>query len=1517
MDLGPWAEDDLVYQSFPTTFIPVSDALSMKLHPHQVEGLNWLYMRETDPPGGFTTRGGILADDMGLGKTLTVLSLVVLDVLEKRINDRKQTYADIPKLSNTADDSVMSTLRATVIRKQTRCRTISNLLANKLPSIHATLIVVPKGVINHWAAEISRFGIGRQRLKLYVSHPSFDPRQKPPPDGADVTSWSVGLTPSEAMKRCDICIISYSVARIQYEKLKEWLLELTTKLFIERVDKKAEGGTSDDDSSGSPTKIPSTLTSDQLATMLKEGETEWPTLSFEWRRVVLDEAHNIKNKKTEQTKAMNSIQSQNRWGLTGTPIQNEIEDLASLIRFVGLGRTKAQEVGWRGLILRRKKNEVMSGEIAEKKIHEIRLKLSDDEKQFYQTLERDSIFEAGKFLHLTLPGGNRPGAHRLNLLDLILRLQQASIHPALVVLTMVRKGHKLYVFPEVLGTVLTEWRTDKTLMFEECKSPPPATWMYQYGITLNHPDAKRGDLCVPIKQTTKKASSAPKSKAKAQAKNKSMKEDPKSDSVYLDWDKVDGIDSPPSEIEQKAEPADFTQFEHDLMRNCGLTIPQNSTDSNEKSSQDLQTIQGTKEEESEMLKDEEENNSNRSAKPNLSLSKVTLLKDDDEDSSEQERLIQFLQEKEEKEKRERERKANPPPVVLSPASMSITASEMSFPSIGGPKATPMSFPIFPTKSNGLPNFPPPPQAQSGRGVTPVPSPLTSNTGSATPGSLVSPVTFPASPTPLAPLPPLPHLVKVPDRLPPLSPISSLPPLPSTTHTPSTLSTNMSQVPPPLKISPLNQPSPFSHGVPSFPHPRHLQPLPKPSNPRPSFSPSNPSTSNMNKATHLRNNDSDADPLDVAVVDSSPRPSTNQSPAVQTSVVPSSTFQSIPVTIQSQTDRPSEEPSPTHDQSESPIAVAAIPVAAQHVPAALPSSSPQPLSTPQSSASPQPSPPTSSAPQSEQTAQPKRPKLILKMKRPVPTKAESESELDPSSFLDTSSSESNSESIEEESQSDFLFEEEVKKPVKAKRASKKKNKEETDAVPTMRINTNFSKPAPSRNNLLILPPSLQKRKVYTRKKRTLEPNEELSSPTTLPPERQKTHAQYTFLASLPHKTPTFVATEERVNYKMVTLDSYQLPKTTMFLFYRHCALCRRMLVDPVMTPCGHSFCRRCMQIYTLMHEDSERRKMEDKRNAKDNQKMKFGAFRHPKRLFQQHPFSPFPHLGCPVCGEKLIKGSSLSQGLIQSVYTLISTRKGRDIIGMEKKGSVYTLSVDLENQNSEDRPPVGLSTKTRALVNYIKTIPPQDKIVVFSQWTTCLDLIQEILVQNGISFARFDGGQNIQIQNQNLTQFVDTKKDSAQVLIASLRAGGIGLNLMSANHVVLMDKWWNPFIEQQAMDRVHRIGQKKEVTVLRLTVEDGVEERIEALQNLKTKVSAEILREETKITGKSEGDQFERLAATLSLQDLYFLIGTHPAPVNMFPPVLPLVPLPSTSSSPNPFSPSPNVLPLIPSIPPKE
>ncbi|HYD48630.1 MAG TPA: SNF2-related protein, partial [Terriglobales bacterium] len=148
-----------------------------------------------------------------------------------------------------------------------------------------------------------------------------------------------------------------------------------------------------------------------------------------------------------------------------------------------------------------------------------------------------------------------------------------------------------------------------------------------------------------------------------------------------------------------------------------------------------------------------------------------------------------------------------------------------------------------------------------------------------------------------------------------------------------------------------------------------------------------------------------------------------------------------------------------------------------------------------------------------------------------------------------------------------------------------------------------------------------------------------------------------------------------------------------------------------------------------------------------------------------------------------------------------------------------------------------------------------KALVFSQWTSLLDLIEPHLEQASIGFTRLDGS------TQNRGAVVETfqRDEGPPVMLISLKAGGTGLNLTAADHVFLLDPWWNPAVEDQAADRAHRIGQERPVLIHRLVATDTVEERILALQEHKRQLADAALGQASQAAALTRDDLLALLA----------------------------------------------------------
>jgi len=144
-----------------------------------------------------------------------------------------------------------------------------------------------------------------------------------------------------------------------------------------------------------------------------------------------------------------------------------------------------------------------------------------------------------------------------------------------------------------------------------------------------------------------------------------------------------------------------------------------------------------------------------------------------------------------------------------------------------------------------------------------------------------------------------------------------------------------------------------------------------------------------------------------------------------------------------------------------------------------------------------------------------------------------------------------------------------------------------------------------------------------------------------------------------------------------------------------------------------------------------------------------------------------------------------------------------------------------------------SSKIERLLEALEeSVSEGHKALVFSQWTSFLDLVEPALKEAKIPFTRLDG--TTVDRGAVVNKFQD--QNGPPVMLVSLKAGGTGLNLTAADHVFLLDPWWNPAVEDQAASRAHRIGQDRPVMVHRMVAKDTVEERILALQEKKRRIA---------------------------------------------------------------------------------
>ena len=155
-------------------------------------------------------------------------------------------------------------------------------------------------------------------------------------------------------------------------------------------------------------------------------------------------------------------------------------------------------------------------------------------------------------------------------------------------------------------------------------------------------------------------------------------------------------------------------------------------------------------------------------------------------------------------------------------------------------------------------------------------------------------------------------------------------------------------------------------------------------------------------------------------------------------------------------------------------------------------------------------------------------------------------------------------------------------------------------------------------------------------------------------------------------------------------------------------------------------------------------------------------------------------------------------------------------------AIFSLITKLK-QICNYEPESGESSKMEALRLIVDNLSAKDdKLLVFSQYVKTLEQISRDL-QSRISHEVYHGGLSEDTRNNLITRF--QKEPGPRVLLMSLKAGGMGLNLQEASSVVLFDRWWNPAVEEQAINRAHRFGRKAVLHVFRFTVIDSIEERI--------------------------------------------------------------------------------------------
>lgn len=197
-------------------------------------------------------------------------------------------------------------------------------------------------------------------------------------------------------------------------------------------------------------------------------------------------------------------------------------------------------------------------------------------------------------------------------------------------------------------------------------------------------------------------------------------------------------------------------------------------------------------------------------------------------------------------------------------------------------------------------------------------------------------------------------------------------------------------------------------------------------------------------------------------------------------------------------------------------------------------------------------------------------------------------------------------------------------------------------------------------------------------------------------------------------------------------------------------------------------------------------------------------------------------------------------------------------GAKRYGEVLKSLLEMRQLCLWQKQPEFHSTKIDFVMENLEQLVNEGhKTLIFSQFTTYLDMIENKIRVAGWKYARIDGSQTIKKRTEQVEYF---QNGDAQIFLISLKAGGFGLNLTAASYIFLMDPWWNPAVERQAIDRAHRIGQENKLTVYRPIIKESVEEKVLVLQQSKRELFRDLMAEDDDqyFSGKLSMDDFQHL-----------------------------------------------------------
>jgi len=287
-------------------------------------------------------------------------------------------------------------------------------------------------------------------------------------------------------------------------------------------------------------------------------------------------------------------------------------------------------------------------------------------------------------------------------------------------------------------------------------------------------------------------------------------------------------------------------------------------------------------------------------------------------------------------------------------------------------------------------------------------------------------------------------------------------------------------------------------------------------------------------------------------------------------------------------------------------------------------------------------------------------------------------------------------------------------------------------------------------------------------------------------------------------------------------------------YLECPIC----LDPIeeqdiaLTPCAHKFCGECIRscLESLSSSREPRGNCPECRELIKLTELTFlGDAKDAGEKVSKNDDDQKPKAKEEKSEAIDINGFNLlTKDIFSSTTGASDQRALAEILDnkekMQQRACCHTIPGDvLEAWNIAS---AQIGSKVARLLEEIKCMSQNDatsKCVVFSQFLGTLDIVQQELTARGVKFSRVDGNMKQYQRADNIHSF--TNESEVKVLLLSMRAGAAGLNLMAANYCFLMDPATNSAIEEQAIDRIHRIGQTRPVTVKRFIMEGTVEQRV--------------------------------------------------------------------------------------------